>query len=496
MAMALKSHVRRQIFTTFTLGLGIAVSVTQSGEAQTTPPPSVALAVLPGQNLAQQKMAISVNNFCVPLNMGRTLTPNQQSLANICTGLQNNAANLFAEPPGLTFGLTDVAQVNAALQNLNGGAELLQPTSQASVLQANQTSRQTSVVEARLSRQREGTVLASSEFPSNGIGQLAALNPRELSGQLQLAQNQPSPDFVYTTGPLGVYVTGLGQFGSRDLTTSQNGYSFNNAGFVAGADYRFNRQLVAGLAFGYTRANISFDTSTLSASGQFLHDNLFTGNIYATYSLTDALYMNAIALIAGGSHNSQRHIVIPTGDSSEAPANEAPVDQIATGSFGSQAQGITVSGGYALPFGPLVVTPIIRFTYQRTNVEGFSENAFSVNLRYGDSRVDTVLSSLGGEAQYTLNTQFGLLYPMARFHWTHQYSPNNTTVTASFVNDSTGLSTFILPGTPTSTNYFNLGAGLGLRLSRNSSAFINYDSIQGISHTTYNSFTAGVRFTF
>jgi hypothetical protein len=29
----------------------------------------------------------------------------------------------------------------------------------------------------------------------------------------------------------------------------------------------------------------------------------------------------------------------------------------------------------------------------------------------------------------------------------------------------------------------------------NSSAFINYDSILGISHTTYNSFTAGLSFT-
>ena len=57
MAMALKSHVRRQIFT-FALGLSIAVSVTQSGEAQTTPAtPTHTLTTLRGQNLAQQKMA-------------------------------------------------------------------------------------------------------------------------------------------------------------------------------------------------------------------------------------------------------------------------------------------------------------------------------------------------------------------------------------------------------------------------------------------------------
>ena len=118
-----------------------------------------------------------------------------------------------------------------------------------------------------------------------------------------------------------MFASGLGQFGTRDLTTSQNGYSFNNAGFVAGADYRFTPQLVAGLAFGYTQSNTNFDTSALSASGQSLNDNLLQGNLYATYSVTDAFYMNAIAFIGGGNNNSQRHIVIPSNDPSEAPVD-------------------------------------------------------------------------------------------------------------------------------------------------------------------------------
>jgi len=53
-----------------------------------------------------------------------------------------------------------------------------------------------------------------------------------------------------------------------------------------------------------------------------------------------------------------------------------------------------------------------------------------------------------------------------------------------------------LPGTPTSRNYFDLGVGVSLPFSSNGSAYINYDVILGISNTTYNSFTAGVRFTF
>ena len=160
--------------------------------------------------------------------------------------------------------------------------------------------------------------------------------------------------------------------------------------------------------------------------------------------------------------------------------------------------GVTLASGYDLPFGPLVVTPIVRFLYQHTGVDAFSEQgALGADLQYGSSSVNTVQSFLGADAQYTVNTSFGPLYPIARFHWAHQYSPGNTAVSVAYSNDPTSvLSSFILPGTPTSRNYFDLGVGVSLQLSNSSSAFINYDAILGISNTTYNSFTAGVRFTF
>jgi outer membrane autotransporter protein len=458
------------------MGLGFAVGATQPGEAQT-------------QNVAQQKMAQSILNFCNGGGQNQLSASGPQgNLAQIlCTGLGGIG--------GASFGLTP-AQQNAALEALNGGAELLVPVSQPSLLENTQPSQQTGVVEARLSRQREwmlASAAADREFPRTG--QVAALNPQDSDGLIHFAQNQ-APEFAYSSGPFAAFATGLGQFGSKDMTTSEKGYSFNNAGFVAGADYRIIPRLVAGLAFGYTRTNTSFDTSALSLPGQFLHDNSFTGNVYTTVAFTDALYMNAIALVGGGNTNSRRRIVIPNNN----PMNNGlqSVDQTATGSFGTQTQGVNVSSGYTLPFGSLVVTPIVRFSYQHTGVDGFSENAPSVNLRYNSSSINTVLSSLGVDAQYTMSTSFGLLYPMARAHWWHQFSPGNTSVPLAYVNDGTAnvLSNLILPGTPTSRNYADLGVGVGVQLSRNGSAFINYDSILGISHTSYNSFTAGIRFTF
>jgi outer membrane autotransporter protein len=499
--MVFQARVRRRARALW-LGLTLSAIVAQLGHAQSFSGATGQsnLTGLPGQNVAQQMMAQSINNFCPTVTSIAMPTPGQTALKGLCGRMIGNALNVLGQPnppagsgsssPLPSFGL-DTGGLNGALSQLNGGAELLVPTSQASVVQTTQTSRQTGAIEERLKELRDwttGTVLAGAEPPRTG--QVASLNTQEPGGEPRLAQNQPL-EFAYSTGAFGVFVSGLGQFGSRDQTTTENGYSFNNAGFIAGADYRFTPQLIAGLAFGYTQSNTNFDTSALSASGQSLNGNLLQGNLYATYSVTDALYANAIGFIGGGNNNSQRHIALPN-------ASDFVGDGIATGSFGSRIAGFTLAAGYALPYGAFVLTPIARFLYQHTGVDAFNEEgALGADLAFGSSSVNTVLTFLGADAQYTMPTPFGVLFPIARFHWAHQYSPGNTAVSVAYSNDPTSvLSNFILPGTPTSRNYFDLGVGVSLPFSSNGSAYINYDVILGINSTTYNSFTAGVRFTF
>jgi outer membrane autotransporter protein len=492
------TRIRRRVCG---VGFGLAVSalVVQFADAQSSASFSALtgqpnLTAIPEQNTAQQAMSGSINNFCPTVSMNAT-TPNQIDLKTICSAMIGNALQLQGQavPAGMgSYGLS-TSGLQGGLQSLNGGAELLAPTSQASVAQTTQTSRQTDTIENRLKELRNGTSITTVAIGAAPQGeQLASLSTLEPGGQILVAQNQ-APPFSYSLGRLGVFVNGLGQFGSRDLTTSENGYSFNNAGFVAGADYQITPQLIAGLAFGYTQSNTDFDTSSLSAPGQSLNGDLLQGNIYATYFPTDAIYLNAIGIIGGGNNDSQRHIVIPSN------TNVAPVDRIATGSFGSRIAGFTMAGGYNLPAGAFTLTPIVRFLYQHTGVDAFNEEgAMGANLQYGSSNVNSVLTFLGADAQYTMNTSLGTLFPIARFRWAHQYSPDNTSVSVAYSNDTSPslLSSFILPGTPTSRNYVDLGVGVSLQLTGNKSAFINYDSILGVSHTSFNSFTAGIRMMF
>jgi hypothetical protein len=161
-AIALTARVRRRIRV---VGLGLTVSATviQVGHAQTLPSYSAIfsqpnLTALPGLNGAQQMMAQSINNVCPTINT-IAATPGQADLARLCSAMIGNSLQMQGAPNPLrlpSLGL-DASGLQGALQQLNGGAELVVPTSQTSVTQTTQTTRQTGAIEARLSQLRDLT---------------------------------------------------------------------------------------------------------------------------------------------------------------------------------------------------------------------------------------------------------------------------------------------------------------------------------------------------
>jgi outer membrane autotransporter protein len=479
------THAYRR-FCAAGLGLAAAVSFINAGHTQALPSFSALTGSNPlaavATNASQSAMAQSINNVCPTISQSNIFSsPGEVDLAHVCTGMLTNS-----------FGLS-TGQLAGALSQLNGGTELVVPTSQASTLQNIQYNVQTGVIEGRLSllRDRLSTgALASTDSPQQG--QLAVAASSDSVNYAQLAQNSVPSSAAAWNGPLGIYVTGIGQFGDRDTTGNQNGYSFDNAGFIAGADYAITRQLVAGMAFSYTHADTDFDASATSAPGQFLHEDLFQGNLYATYAVTDALYFDGVATIGGGDNYSQRQIVIP----STNPAMAA-VNRTATGSFGSSTYAVSLGGGYNLPVGALVVTPTARFQYDYSRSDSFVENGGSgVDLSYGTSNHDDVLSFIGARAQYTMNTAWGPLTPTVRFEWAHQFNSGASSVSVAYSNDPLLLSNFSSPSDPASRNYVDLGAGLTLQLTPSQSMYVTYDGIVGLNHTSYNSLTGGIRFTF
>jgi outer membrane autotransporter protein len=447
--------------------------------------PGTGVVTLPGMNAVQNSMAGSINNVCPPINTSPT-TSAQKDLANICSTMIGTslAAQGQANPLGLPSWGLDVTGTKNALQGINGGGETTIPTSQASQLRVLQGN----VIGARLSVLRTRLLTGTASDDPHPDYQVASTGTA--ADDLQLAQTSPT-EASFSSGRLGLFVNALGQFGGRDSTGSEDGYSFNNIGTVFGLDYRFTDKFVAGGAFGYTHSNTDFDVTPASAPGQYIHSNLFQGNLYATVQATDALYFNWLGTVGGGSSDSVRHIIINS--TTAAPS----INRFANGSFGTQTYSAALEAGYAIPIDALTLTPTARFEYRRLGSDSFSESGASgLDLSYGGTSTSAVLSMLGGQASYAISTSFGVLSPTVRADWAHQYNNGNTSLNVTYANDPTQTSNFVLLGDAPTRNYFDVGAGVAAQLQGDVSLFINYDAIVGLSHTSYNSFTAGVRLAF
>ena len=412
----------------------------------------------------------------------------------ICGSMTGTAVVLQGGPNPLGLpaipGITTLDGLKNALTQINGGAETVVPTNQASLLrsvQAGAIGNRLSVLHTRMM----GGVASSDPSWATELAANDAASGQDTSPRIQLAQNTSTPtDAEFWSGKLGAFINVIGQFGDSDPTSNQNGYSFNNEGFLTGVDYQFMPNLVAGLAFGYTYSDTEFDSSPQSAPGQYLHGNLFQGNLYASWYPTDAIYLDGVASVGGGSTDSSRTIAIP----GLIPGFTSAT---ATGSFSNMTYGLSMGGGYNFPMGSWTLTPTARVEYHRVEAGGYAETGASgLDLTYGASAENAVLSFLGGQVQDAISTSFGVISPSARFNWAHQYNNGNTNVSIAYTNDPSLLSTVALAGSAPSRNYYDLGVGLAMQLAGPFSGFLNYDAILGLSHTSFNSFTAGLRYAF
>ena len=437
------------------------------------------LEALPGLNTAQLAMGVAIDKSCPNI---ATAAPGS-ALATICGDMVGSAyARLGNSPPAGTtdIGLT-IPQLTAALQQVNGGAVTLVPTNQVSQLRTAQVQ----VLGARLTALR--TRMLGSADDASGTVRLAANDTGSVldTSRFQVAQASPTEASIWS-GKLGLFGNLMGQFGSRDPTATQSGFSFNTEGILLGADYRFTPSLALGMAFGYNYTSSDFDTDANSASGQYVHANLYQFNFYGTYSATDALYLDGLVSFGVGDNDARRHIIIPT-----------VADVFANGNFDTQTVGVSLGGGYNFPFGSLTLTPTARFEYHYARSDRFTESgADGLDLTYGSAIERAVLTFLGGQASYAISTDFGVLSPSVRANWAHQYNDGRNSMSIAFVNDPTLTSAFGMPGDAADRNYFQLGIGLAAQFAGNKSAFINYDALVGLNKTSYNTFTAGVRIDF
>jgi outer membrane autotransporter protein len=117
------------------------------------------------------------------------------------------------------------------------------------------------------------------------------------------------------------------------------------------------------------------------------------------------------------------------------------------------------------------------------------------DLKVRRQTTESLTTSMGGEMSYAVSVPFGVLTPLVRFEWEHEYLEGSRLVTGTLTTDPTGT----VFGTRTNSpdrDYFNLGVGLTGTFRSGVSAFFYYEALLGRERVTNHSFTAGVRFEF
>ncbi|WP_227978353.1 autotransporter outer membrane beta-barrel domain-containing protein [Arenimonas daejeonensis] len=291
----------------------------------------------------------------------------------------------------------------------------------------------------------------------------------------------------------GFFAAGTIGRGEADPGQRNPAYDYDIEGLTAGVDYRKNDQWIVGASLGYTRQDTELpgESSGLDTSG-------WTVSAYTTYYRQDSWYMDGVITWGRNDYELLRHIryTLPT-----AGGGFTSVDQTAR----ADASGDLLSTAYTFgrdfnrgawglgPYGRLLYTRVGFDTINETLEAG--EPGSGLGLRIEDRDVSSLASVLGGKLTYTHSADWGVLIPHVQLEWEHEFKDDPQAVEARFINDPTGTA-MVIRGDPLDTDYFRLGLGMSMVLTRGRSGFFYYEQLVGRNGMSQWNLALGLRMEF
>ncbi|TPQ26192.1 autotransporter outer membrane beta-barrel domain-containing protein [Methylomonas koyamae] len=279
--------------------------------------------------------------------------------------------------------------------------------------------------------------------------------------------------------PLNFWTKVDSGFGAHDNTALNNGgFKYDNHNFMAGVDYRISDSWVSGAVFNYRHSNAAFN----AGRGETLGDS-YTGMLYTSYFVTEALHLDATASYGGHEFETTRNITL-NGVSSVAKA-KPNADQYS----------FSWGGGYDWHHQALSVSPYARGEYTALNIDGYAESGSVAAVRFGKQNIESLISTVGVQTAYTFSFPWGVLIPQLRGEWHHQFLDGRRNVSGSFIADGSG-STFSLVNDAPTRDYYTFGAEVSTVLPGGVSAFLAYETLQSYRHVESNRLMLGGRLEF
>ncbi len=269
----------------------------------------------------------------------------------------------------------------------------------------------------------------------------------------------------------GVYVDGLGNFGSVTGDSNAAGYNFTTSGMAAGMDYRFNQEWAGGLLLGYS------NTGTTQSGSNSVS---VTGGQAGLYGGWNHGKLRLEALVDGGinSYKTQRE----------------SYGGVATGSTQGVQYGGQLTCGIERQIDKVALEMFLSGQYTDVNINSFQETGSSLtNLNIPSQGESSVLSQLGAKAGWSWKMGNVSILPSLSLAWEHVYQGNQDSLNATL---GSANNLFTVQGPATGTDVAVIGADINAKFSKGFGAFVQYQGKLGLTNYGFQNVTGGVNFGF
>jgi outer membrane autotransporter protein len=270
-------------------------------------------------------------------------------------------------------------------------------------------------------------------------------------------------------------------------------FDYDINGLTAGFDYRKGDHWIFGGAAGYTRQ----DTRLPDGDGS-VDTSGWTLSAYSTYFTKDSWYADGVVTIGRNDYDLTRNIdyTVPL-----AGGGTSTIAQRAKANAGGDLLQAAFTVGRDFNRGALGIGPYAKLLYTHVGFDAIEEDLLAgvpgegLGLRVEARDLTSLASVLGAKFTYTHSTEWGVLMPHLQLEWEHEFRDDPQAIEARFLNDPTGTGMFVR-GDPIDTDYFRLGLGLSMVLSRGRSGFFYYEHLLGRDGISQYNLALGLRLEF
>jgi len=382
----------------------------------------------------------------------------QPLITNSISSMQQQAMNIFQRLTGRLHGLDNQYRKNK-------GAALQQTPTEALALAAEAAAGQS------------GTGEYLSEAASSMLAQQDLAGASYANGDGSGWQD--AMDFFKIGGVRG-FVKARYHVGDRDPVGSQDGFNFKGYTLTAGVDKNVRRDLIVGLAMGYSQHDSEADTTHFD-----IKSKSWIFSLFSSWAPNPNVYVDTVLSYGNSTHTATR---------SPGTGEGSPTGGDSIGEPESTEYLAAVSIGKLFGYKAFNYGPFAGVQYARSNVDGYTEYGGAAPQTVGSQSAVSLTAHAGMQGAWTLDKPNFTLVPQIRVAVEREFKNNDHTIYVGPVGGTQTAFNVIGDGADT---YGRLNVGLSFNSKDKPRSFrLDYEGMYGRDKLAAHAVTARLRWAF